>query len=57
MECKINMAVTFWAAILPLRLCLTYSVLSPLPAGMYDVWYDSSNKDMDERMEEAGGCN
>lgn len=30
---------------------------SPLPAWMYDVWYDSSNKDMDERMEEAGGCN
>lgn len=36
----------------PFRLCLLLSSV-----WMYDVWYDSSNKDMDERMEEAGGCN
>lgn len=54
MECKINMAVTFWA---PILLPPPPPGSSPLPAWMYDVWYDSSNKDMDERMEEAGGCN
>lgn len=52
MEYKINMAVTFWAPI-P-RPTPGYS---PLPAWIYDVWYDSSNKDMDERMKEAEGCN
>lgn len=51
MECKINMAVTFWAPVF-----LTPGS-SPLPTWMYDVWYDSSNKDMDERMEKTGGCN
>lgn len=56
MECKINMAVTFWTPILPPQ-ALSHIYCCPLPAWMYDVWYDSSNKDMDERMEEAGGCN
>lgn len=26
-------------------------------AWMCDVWFDSSNKDMDEQMDAAGGCN
>lgn len=54
MECKINMAVTFRAAIF---LPPPHPRQAPLPAWMYDVWYDASNKDMDERMEETGGCN
>lgn len=26
-------------------------------AWMYDVWFDSFNKDTDGRMEDSGGCN
>lgn len=55
MECKINMVVIFWE---PPPQALSDIYYCPLPAAwMYDVWYDSSNKDMDERKEEAGGCN
>lgn len=55
-EYKINMNVTFWAPVLAPQ-ALPRLHCCPPSAWMYDVWFDLFNKDMDERIEQARGCN